>query len=92
MTVTDKENCPMKTLAVVLCAAALTVPAFAAPAKPAAKKTMPMVTVYKADKCGMYFTPAEAKADGYACPHSKGKMTKMMMTPAAAKKVMPAAK
>ena len=76
-----------KTSVMLLCAATLCASATAAPAKPAK-----MVTLYKADKCGMYYTPALAKADHYACPDSKGKMSKVMLTPAQAKKVKITAK
>lgn len=67
----------------------------AAPTKIKAVSAKPgqMVTLYQADKCHMYFTPAQAKIDHYACPDSKGKMHAVKMTPAAAKKaLMPAKK
>jgi hypothetical protein len=57
----------------------------AAQAAPAAKKSGKMVTMYQAAKCHMYFTPAQAKKYDYACPISKGKMAKVMVTPAVAK-------
>ena len=69
--------------------------AHAAPTKIKAVTAKPgrIVTLYQADKCHMYFTPAQAKIDGYACPDSKGKMHLVKMTPDAAKKaVQPAAK
>lgn len=55
----------------------------ATPAKPA----MPakMVTLYQAAKCHMYYTPAQAKIYHYACPDSKGKMTKVTVSPDVAK-------
>jgi predicted NUDIX family NTP pyrophosphohydrolase len=55
-----------------------------AAAKPAAKPGK-MVTVYQAAKCHMYFSAAQAKKFNYACPDSKGKMKKVMVTPAVAK-------
>jgi hypothetical protein len=65
----------------------------AAPAKmKPAMKPAKMVTLYQADKCHMYFTPAQAKMDHYACPESKGKMHMVKMTPTAAKKAMMPAK
>lgn len=47
-----------------------------------------MVTLYQADKCHMYYTPAQAKIYHHACPDSKGKMTKMMVAPGVAKAEM----
>ena len=66
----------------LLAASAQAAPAKAAPGKPAAGK---MVSLYQADKCQMYFTPAQAKKLGYACPHSKGKMKPVKVTAAVAK-------
>lgn len=67
--------------------ALLPVAAPAAPAKMKMAKTKPakMVTLYQAAKCHMYFTAAQAKKYNYACPDSKGKMTKVSVTPAVAK-------
>ncbi len=61
--------------------------AHASPAKMKMAKMKPakMVTLYQAAKCHMYYTPAQAKKYNYACPDSKGKMTKVMVTPAVAK-------
>ena len=44
-----------------------------------------MVSLYQADKCHMYFTAAQAKKYSYACPDSKGKMKKVMVSAAVAK-------
>lgn len=44
-----------------------------------------MVVMYKAAKCGMIFTPAQASKYHFACPISHGKMTKVMLSPTAAK-------
>jgi len=69
---------------VLLAAATLALSAHAAPpAKPAASGKM--VTLYQAAKCHMYYTPAQANLYHYACPDSKGKMTKVMVSPAVAK-------
>ena len=50
-------------------------------------KMMPakMVSLYQADKCHMYYTPAQAKKYNYACPDSKGKMKMVKVTAAVAK-------
>jgi len=73
--------------AALLAAATLALSAYAAPpAKPA--KTGKMVTLYQAAKCHMYYTPAQAKIYHYACPDSKGKMTKVMVSPDVAKAEM----
>ncbi len=70
--------------AALLAAATLAGAAHAAtPAKMA--KPGKMVTLYQAAKCHMYFTAAQAKTYHYACPDSKGKMTKVMVSPAVAK-------
>ena len=44
-----------------------------------------MVSLYQADKCHMYFTPAQAKKYSYACPDSHGKMKMVKVTSAVAK-------
>ncbi len=74
-----------------LAAALLTVSAQAAPAKAMhgkmkpAKMSSKMVSLYQADKCHMYFTPAQAKKYSYACPDSHGKMKPVKVSPAVAK-------
>ncbi len=73
-----------------LSAAALTLGVLAASAQaapPKASKAAPgkMVSLYQADKCHMYYTPAQAKKYGYACPDSKGKMKPVKVTAAVAK-------
>jgi hypothetical protein len=60
----------------------------AATAKPMAAMKGKMVPMYQAAICHMYFTPAQAKMDHYACPISKGKMHKVMVSPAMAKMQM----
>ena len=74
-------------LAATLAAAVLTVSVQAAPAKTMHGKSASgkMVSLYQADKCHMYYTPAQAKKYGYACPDSKGKMKPVKVTPAVAK-------
>ena len=74
-----------KTVA-ALAAAALVAGALAGPAT--AAKTTKKVAIYQAEKCHMYFSPAQAKQDHYVCPDSKGKMHKMMVTSAFASKVL----
>ena len=70
--------------AALLAAVTLAVSAHAAtPAKTA--KPAKMVSLYQAAKCHMYFTAAQAKTYHYACPDSKGKMTKVMVAPDVAK-------
>jgi len=76
--------------ATALAAALLPLAAQAAPAGAMHGKMMhgkmsKMVTLYQADKCHMYFTPAQAKKYAYACPDSKGKMKLVHVTPAVAK-------
>ena len=44
-----------------------------------------LVSLYQADKCHMYFTPAQAKKYNYACPDSHGKMKIVKVAPAVAK-------
>ncbi len=66
----------------VLSVSAQAAPTKATPGKTAAGK---MVSLYQADKCHMYFTPAQAKKYSYACPDSKGKMKPVKVTPAVAK-------
>jgi hypothetical protein len=44
-----------------------------------------MVSLYQADKCHMYFTPAQAKKYSYACPDSHGKMKMVKVSSAVAK-------
>lgn len=73
--------------AALLAAAACALPAHAAPPAPSAKAA-PTVTLYQAAKCHMYYTPAQAKIYHYACPDSKGKMTKVTVSPAVAKAEM----
>jgi hypothetical protein len=70
------------TLAAALAAGLLAASAQAAPSKAMSGK---MVPLYQADKCHMYYTPAQAKKYGYACPDSKGKMKPVKVTPAVAK-------
>lgn len=67
---------------------AIGVLAGAATAKPIAAMKGKMVPMYQAAICHMYFTPAQAKEYHYACPASKGKMHKVMVTPAMAKMQM----
>ena len=76
-------------------AAALTLGILAASAQAAPPKAMPhkaapgkMVSLYQADKCHMYFTPAQAMKYSYACPDSKGKMKPVKVTAAVAKAEM----
>ncbi len=71
--------------AAALAAVALTASVQAAPAKAGKPAAGKMVSLYQADKCQMYFTPAQAKKLGYACPHSKGKMKPVQVTAAVAK-------
>ncbi len=73
-------------LSLALLAASL-VSTEAAPAKTMHGKMMPakMVSLYQADKCHMYYTPAQAKKYNYACPDSKGKMKMVKVTAAVAK-------
>ena len=75
-----------------LSAAALAAGLLAASAQAAPAKTMhgkmasgKMVSLYQADKCHMYFTPAQAKKYSYACPDSKGKMKPVKVSAAVAK-------
>ncbi len=70
-------------LTAALAAAVVAGPAAAKPMKPK------MVAIYQAEKCHMYYSPAQAKSDHYACPASHGRMHKMMVTPAFAAKVLP---
>jgi len=84
-------NSPTNSLT-ALAAAALAVGVLAASAQAAPAKTMhgkmassKMVSLYQADKCHMYFTPAQAKKYSYACPDSKGKMKPVKVTAAVAK-------
>ena len=74
--------------AAVLAAGVLGTSALAATAKMAPKGKM--VSMYKAEKCGMIFTAAQYKQFKGACPASHGKMHKVMLTPAAAKTGMAA--
>ena len=76
---------PMIALAAVLAAGVLMSGVSAAPMKAAPKTSSKMVTLYQADKCHMYFTPAQAKKYNYACPDSKGKMKMVKVSPAVAK-------
>lgn len=75
----------------ILAAGFLTVSAQAAPAKAMHSKMKPaktsskMVSLYQADKCHMYFTPAQAKKYSYACPDSHGKMKPVKVSAAVAK-------
>ena len=73
--------------AAAMAAVVLTAPAQAAPAKAMHGKMAAgkMVSLYQADRCQMYFTPAQAKQYDYACPHSKGKMKMVKVTAAVAK-------
>ena len=73
--------------AAALAAGVFTASAQAAPAKTVPGKMAPakMVSLYQADKCHMYYTPAQAKKYRYACPDSKGKMKPVKVTPAVAK-------
>ena len=75
---------PARLSALLLAAATLASAAHAAPPAPSAKPAK-MVTLYQAAKCHMYYTPAQAKIYHYACPDSKGKMTKVMVAPSVAK-------
>jgi len=75
-----------------LSAAALAAGLLATSAQAAPAKTMhgkmasgKMVSLYQADKCHMYFTPAQAKKYSYACPDSKGKMKSVKVSAAVAK-------
>ena len=75
-----------------LSAATLTLGVLAASAQAAPPKVLhgraapgKRVSLYQADKCHMYFTPAQAKKYGYACPDSKGKMKPVKVTAAVAK-------
>ena len=70
------------TVSAALAAGLLIVSAQAAPTKAMPGK---MVSLYQADKCHMYFTAAQAKKYGYACPDSKGKMKMVKVTAAVAK-------
>ncbi len=79
-------------LAAALAVGLLAASAQAAPAKPMHGKMASgkmasgkMVSLYQADKCHMYYTPAQAKKYGYACPDSKGKMKPVKVTAAVAK-------
>ena len=49
------------------------------------KTSSKMVSLYQADKCHMYFTPAQAKKYHYACPDSHGKMKPVKVSAAVAK-------
>ena len=75
------------TLAAALAAGLLAASAQAAPPKTMHGKmaSTKMVSLYQADKCHMYYTPAQAKKYSYACPDSKGKMKPVKVTPAVAK-------
>ncbi len=79
----------MNTTTTPLSAALLVVAALAGAAQAATPaktaKPAPMVTLYQAAKCHMYYTPRQAKIYRYVCPDSKGKMTKVMVTPSVAK-------
>ena len=69
-------------------AAALIAGAFVGPAT--AKMMKPKkVMIYQAEKCHMYFSPAQARHDHFVCPDSHGKMHMMMVTTAFAAKVLP---
>ncbi len=77
-------------LAAALAAALLPLAAQAAPVggmhgKMMHDKMSKTVTLYQADKCHMYYTPAQAKKYNYACPDSKGKMKLVHVTPTVAK-------
>ena len=74
-------------LAAALSAGLLAASAQAAPTKATHGKMASgkMVSLYQADKCHMYYTPAQAKKYGYACPDSKGKMKPVKVTPTVAK-------
>ena len=74
-------------LAAGLLAASLTGSAQSAPAKAMHGKMASgkMVSLYQADKCHMYFTPAQARKYNYACPDSKGKMKPVKVTATVAK-------
>ncbi len=72
-------------LAALLAAGLLPTVSQAAPTRAKPAKAAKMVTVYQADKCHMDFTAAQAKKYNYACPDSKGKMKKVMVSPAVAK-------
>lgn len=72
-------------VASAIAAGTLLTAAHAAPAKKMMAKSAKMVTLYQAAKCHMYFTPAQAKKYHYACPDSKGKMSKVMVSPMMAK-------
>ena len=76
--------------AAALAAGLLPVVSQAAPAKAMHGKMAggKMVSLYQADKCHMYYTPAQAKKYGYACPDSHGKMKAVKVTPAVAKMEM----
>ena len=71
-------------------AAALLAGTFAGTASAKTMAKPKMVTMYQADKCHMYYTPAQYKQFKGACPASHGKMHKVMLTPAAAKAGMAA--
>ncbi len=75
------------TVSAALAAALIAASAQAAPTKAMPGKMAPgkMVSLYQADKCHMYYTPAQAKKYGYACPDSKGKMRPVKVTAAVAK-------
>ena len=79
-------NKTIPALAAALLAAGF-LPATSHAAAPKAKpaKATKMVSLYQADKCHMYYTAAQAKKYGYACPDSHGKMKKVMVSPAVAK-------
>ncbi len=69
-----------------LAAGFLAVSAQAAPAAMHGKAAGKMVSLYQADKCHMYYTPAQAKKYNYACPDSHGKMHKVKVSSAVAAK------
>ena len=80
---------PLTALAAVLTAGLFVSTVSAAPMKHMTPKPSgKMVTLYLADRCHMYFTPAQAKKYSYACPDSKGKMKMVKVTPAVAKMQM----
>jgi hypothetical protein len=82
---------PMIALAAVVTAGILIPSVSAAPMKSTAHKmNSKMVTLYQADKCHMYFTPAQAKKYKYACPDSHGKMKMVKVSAAVAAKGMAA--
>ena len=80
---------PISALAAVLTAGFFVSAVSATPMKSTmTKPSGKMITLYQADKCHMYYTPAQAKMYHYACPASKGKMKMVKVTPAVAKMQM----